>query len=418
MRCYKLRKRRILFCGNGNSAEILKDLNKDYEIYMIAEFKHDIGMQYITKFVRADPIDPKSALEAACYLYEKGYEFEAVFSLCIDTAISVSIIAEHFNLFGIPYEVAVNSTIKSNRSKIFEENNIPSPKYRIVNSYAELLERAIDVEFPLVLKPINLYGSIGVVLVESKQDLYEAYKYCTNATNEKSVIVNEYLKGTEYSSEGLMIDGKFHLTGLSERVFHYEKYKPHFVEVGDIIPTLLADQEKRMCSKVTEEAALALGIKNGIVKGDLILHNKQIKVLEITPRLGGPRFGTEMIPLSNGTNILRAAIQQALHEEIDYNYLNPKYEKGMVNRTIFAQPGIITNIEGLEEIKNLPGYYDFKWWKFPPYSVGDIVKKPRNMAEGIGYIIVTGKDRKEASKNANLIEQTIRIITTKNEVLK
>lgn len=45
---------------------------------MIAEFKHDIGMQYITKFVRADPIDPKSALEAACYLYEKGYEFEAV----------------------------------------------------------------------------------------------------------------------------------------------------------------------------------------------------------------------------------------------------------------------------------------------------------------------------------------------------
>ena len=47
MRCYKLRKRRILFCGNGNSAEILKDLNKDYEIYMIEDMNLKLFLVYV-----------------------------------------------------------------------------------------------------------------------------------------------------------------------------------------------------------------------------------------------------------------------------------------------------------------------------------------------------------------------------------
>ena len=178
------------------------------------------------------------------------------------------------------------------------------------------------------------------------------------------------------------------------------------------MPTLLSDVEVQYFSDVTEKAALALGIIDGVAKGDLIYTDKkEVKVFEIAPRLGGPRFGTEMIPLSNGTNILRAAIQQALGENINLDYLKPKFNKGMVNRSIFPKPGEIKNINGLDKIHDLPGYYDFKWWGVKPLNVGDVIKKPENTSGGVGYIITPGVNRKEAIENADRIEKFIIIET-------
>jgi len=405
-----LSKRRILFCGNGNSAEILKELKDIYEIYVIDIFKNDRGLEAADKFIRANPFDPESVLQAAHRLYESGYKFEAVLSLCVDTAMSVSRIAEYYNLFSIPFDVARQSTIKSIRSNLFSKHNIASPKYAVCNTYSELREKVYEFGLPVVLKPVNLFASKGVILVESYGELEGAYKYCSSAAGDSTIIVNEYLKGIEFSTEGLMVDGRLYLTAVSERVFNYQKYKPYFVEVGDIMPTLLSDDEVGKIKKLTEEATLALDITNGVVKGDIIYtDDKQFYVLEITPRLGGPRFGTEMVPLSNGTNILKAAIQQALKEGINYDYLKPKTKNGMVNRTIFPSEGKITKIDGLDKIHSFPGFYDFKWWRSEPYREGEKVKSPTNMSEGLGYIIVTGKDRTEAIENADRIEKTIQI---------
>jgi biotin carboxylase len=406
-----LKKKSILFCGNGFSGEILKFLKDEYQIFMISEYRNDRGMEYVDKFIRGNSLEPADALKAAINLYNMGYKFDAVLSLCIDTAMSVAKIAEQFNLFGISYDVARKATMKSLRSQAFESHKIPAPNYRICSDYSDLEKKVEEIGLPVVLKPLDLFSSKGVILVESREKLKSAYDYCTSFTNKPEIVINEYLQGTEYSTEGLMIDEKFYLTGISERLFHYKKCKPLFVEIGDIMPTLLSKSEIDCCIQVTEKAALALDIKNGVVKGDLIYTKGQIKVLEITPRLGGPRFGTEMIPLSNGTNILRAVIQQALGLKINMDYLTPKFHKGMVNRSIFPKPGRITKISGLQEIIDLPGYYDFKWWKVMPFKVGDIIHKPENMCGGVGYIIVTGKDRNEALENADRIERTIMIET-------
>lgn len=405
-------KKRLLFCGNGMSAEILEKLHNEYTIYVITEFINDRGLEYANKVVFANSKNPNEALQAAIDLYNDGYRFDAVLSLCWDCPMSVARIAEKFNLFGISYEVAENSTIKSIRSDIFYQNNIPAPKHFLCNSYQEVLIALEQLDFPIVLKPLSLSSSKGIVLVEDKESLFTSYNYCVNFDKNSQLLVNEFITGTEYSTEGLMINGNFYLTGISERVFHYKKYKPFFVEIGDIMPVNLNSFEIEQFRKITEKAALSLGIDKGIVKGDLIYTtDKQIKVFEITPRLGGPRFGTEMVPLSNGTNLLLAAIQQALGEKIDMENLKPKYRRGLVNKAIFPKEGIIDSIEGIEYIKTLPGYYDFKWLKDIPLKKGDVIEKAENMCGGVGYIIATGKNREDAILNANLIEKNIHIKT-------
>jgi len=406
-------KKKILFCGNGMSAEILKELHKMFSVCVITEFIHDNGLKYADKVVFANTKNYREALETAKKVHKEGFNFDAVLSLCWDCPMSVAAIAEEFNLFGISFDVAKNSTIKSLRSNLFQKHCVPAPKYCLCKTFLDVIDAINNIGLPVVLKPITQSSSKGVILVEDMEYLASAYRYCLRFSGDNQVLVNEFIKGTEFSTEGLMVNGVFHLTGISERLFHYKKYKPFFVEIGDVMPVKLNKEEVELFRKNTEKAALALSIDKGIVKGDLIYTNeKKIIILEITPRLGGPRFGTEMVPLNNGTNILLAMIQQALGEEINNYYLNAHYNKGVVNRAIFPKEGIIEKIVGLDIIKNLPGYYDFKWFRDMPLHKGDIIYSPQNMCGGVGYIIATGATRNEAVKNADLIEENL-IIKTK-----
>lgn len=403
---------KILFCGNGRSCEIVRSLKDTYDVFMISDFEYDIGIEYVDKLVVGESKYPEEALKAAIGLQKQGFHFDAVLSLCMDSGMSVSRIAEYFGLISIPFEVARRASIKSLRSKVFEDHGIPAPKYRFCERYEDLVKKVEEVGLPVVLKPVDLSSSKGVVLVGEMSKLEESYSHCTSLSKSKGVVINEYVQGIEYSTEGLMIGSRYHLTGISERVFNYGKYKPLFVETGDIMPTLLSDDEIKRFADITEGAALALGITDGVTKGDLIYTDeKEVKVFEIAPRLGGPRFGTEMIPLSNGTNILRAAIQQALGEDIDLEYLKPKFNRGMVNRSIFPKPGRINNVSGIDEVRNLPGYYDFKWCKARPLAIGDTVSIPISTLDGAGYIIASGANREEAIDNADRIEKSIIIET-------
>jgi len=415
-------KKTILFCGNALSTEIFEVLHKKYTILMISDFADDVGKKYTKEWIVANSKNPNEALNAAIFLSEKGYNFEAVLSLGWDSAISVSLIGEHFNLNVIPLFVAQNSTNKILRSRIFQKCNVPSPLFEVCKNLEDIKKAASIITYPIVLKPINLSAARGTILVENEAELNEAYNYSLGFLSESEnyiednrneyLIVNQFIRGTEYSTEGLMINSKFYPTGISERVFRYKESKPYFVEIGDVLPVKISKELQQRCFKITEEAALALSITDGIVKGDLVITpDEKVLVFEITPRLGGPRFGTEIIPLSNGTNILEAALQQALYEEVDIKLLEPSSEKGVVTRYIFPETGRITNIEGLDKIKELPGYYDFKWLNYLPYKINDIVEAPEKLCAGVGYFIATGKDRDEAIYNADVIENTIKITT-------
>lgn len=402
----------ILLCGNGMSGEAIKDIKEwGYTVALISEFPNEVGVSDADYFIEANTKNPKTAVEAADFLSAQGVSFDGVISLCWDCASSVAHIAQKYGLFSVSIETAEKASRKDVRSAAFEAAAVPAPKYKIVNSWRELNENIGGFQYPLILKPVDLSSSKGVVLVETVNDLERAFHYAKSFSTSQEIVINEYLSGTEHSTEGLMIDGVFHLTAISDRDFKYADCKPYFVEIGDTMPTILNEEKQKELSDVTRKAALSLGIINGIVKGDLIYcEGKGAFVFEIAARLGGPRFGTEMVPLSNGTNILRAAIQQALGEEINIELLRAQYHKGMVNRSLFPEPGKIVSISGFETLEDLPGFYDFKWWG-NPLSPGEIIKKYENTCGNVGYFIATGATRDEALFNANRIEANIKIET-------
>lgn len=408
----------ILLCGNGLSGEAIYSIKEwGYKVALISEFPHDRGVEKVDYFIEADSKNPESAVSAALKLKQNNVKIDGVISLCWDSAVSVASIANELNLLGISIESALSATQKDIRSEAFKKYRIPSPRYFIVDSYDSLLEVVAQYEYPLILKPINQSSSKGVVKVSHADELEAAYKYAQSYTNDTKILVNEFLEGSEHSTEGLMVDGKFYLTAISDRVFDYKKYAPYFVETGDIMPSTLNQDIQVLLSKVTQDAALALNIKQGVVKGDILYSKSRgVFVLEIAARLGGPRFGTEMVPLSNGTNILKAAIQQAVGEKVDIELLKPKFSKGMVNRSLFPSPGIICQVSGIDVLPGMEGFYDFKWWG-KELKVNDEILPYRHGCGGVAYFIACGQTREDAIEKADNIEKTIIIKTQREKII-
>ncbi|WP_252930207.1 ATP-grasp domain-containing protein [Paracoccus sp. 08] len=296
---------------------------------------------------------------------------------------------------------------------ILQRAGISAPKFGIGTSLKEIKSAVSDICYPIVLKPVDRASCRGVIKVDHEEHLPAAFLYTASFSGpDKRIVINEFISGTEHSVEGLMINGEYHCTAISDRIFKYTEYFPNFVEVGDIMPSILDAEQQKEIVELTASAAKALNINFGVVKSDIIFDKKRgAMVLEIAPRLGGPRFGTEMVPLANGTNILKATIQQAVGDEIDFSLLKPSQLGGMVNRSLFPTPGRVVEISGFERLSDIPGFYDFKWWNIRPLAVGDIISKPENNSGDIGYFITYGKDREEALKAADMVEATIKIVT-------
>jgi len=155
------------------------------------------------------------------------------------------------------------------------------------------------------------------------------------------------------------------------------------------------------------DAGLALGVTDGIVKGDIVISENGPVMIEMAARLSGGDFSESLIPLGCGVNIVEAAINIAIGREPDITKLRPKWERGVVNRYFFPSPGRLACIEGIAKVKKKPWLKKFEFW----YQPGDIVRPVKSHTDRFGVFIATGDTRQEAAERAAWVYRNIRIVT-------
>lgn len=86
---------------------------------------------------------------------------------------------------------------KFKMKKLFSENNIPTPEYKIVSSINEAFKYAKKLEFPFLLKVNGLSEGRKMALVYSDDDI--ATYYYENAITQP-IIMEKFIKGKEIST--------------------------------------------------------------------------------------------------------------------------------------------------------------------------------------------------------------------------
>ena len=334
----------------------------------------------------------------------RNIRLAGVYTQGCDVEHSVAYCAQKLRLQGIPLYAANLCHNKIMTRTMFANHHIPQPKFFVIDK-PYTIEIPKEFKFPLVFKSIDNSASRGLTIVHKKKDILPAIKCALDNSNDKRVLVEEFLEGNEYSIDTVLYKGKLFKCGISDREFI--KKNNYAIQYGSLTPSLLPQSKQLLMYKLMEKIAQCFGITNGALKGDLIIHKGKIKVLEVTARLSGGFDSQYRKPLSYGINLIRPTIQIACGHKPDLNCLEPQWKRYSKTFSIFPKAGIVKEIKGFDAVRAIKGVAEV----FCLVKVGDTIGDYKHCANRVVYFIIVADMLNELNKIEDKVKQTFKIIT-------
>jgi len=356
----------------------------------------------------ADVYGPEETLAAAQrYVRERG-PIHGVLCVAADAPVTAALVAEKWNLPGISVESAKLACDKLAMKRRFKQCGVPVPWFESVASAAEL--RAIIAErgSDLVIKPVDSRGSRGVQRLSRSNDLDAAFALAQKHSPTSRAMVEAYLDGPQISTESVVTGGRCFTPGFADRNYELlEVHAPFFIENGGDLPSHLPQSVQNRVKDVVAQGAAALGITEGTVKGDIVVHRGEPYIIELAARLSGGFFCTLEIPLNTGVDFIGCAIRVALGETVAPDELEPKRQQPVIQRYAFPKPGRVIEVRGAEAAKRLAGIAQIVVTAKP----GDIIPPAGDKRPSAAMVMATGSTRAAALAAAQAALGAIEIET-------
>ncbi|MGA7674996.1 MAG: ATP-grasp domain-containing protein [Rhizomicrobium sp.] len=366
------------------------------------------GFAHADSRLIADVYGPSETAAAAERYNRKIRKIDGVICVAADAPLTTATVCERLGLPGISRASAELASDKLAMKRRFAEAGVPIPWFGEVETPQALQRIAIERGRDLVIKPVDSRGSRGVQRVSHVEDLTKAFLFARSHSPSERVMVEQYLGGPQISTESIVVGGRCHTPGFSDRNYEYlERYAPFFIENGGDLPSHLAPALQAKVKDVVARAAAALGVMNGTVKGDIVVHNGEAYVIELAARLSGGFFCTREIPLNTGVDFIGNAIKVALGEAVDPADLEPKFLKPVIQRYAFPAPGKVVSICGDEEARQVPGVAEL----IVTAKLGDVIPPAGDKRPSAAMVLASGGTRDIALHAANEALSCLRIKT-------
>ena len=220
-------------------------------------------------------------------------------------------LAAQLNLPHLPLETLEALRNKANQKYLLRQQDIPLSKGFKV-SLLELIDLAQtgalrDLQYPIVIKPINLSGSIGVRKCSSLACIKSYILATTRGFTDLRLcpthfLIEEYIEGPEISVEGVVhSDGYIALLSITEKLLGPE---PYFVEMGHIVSQQNFSDHRTAIHRYTNQVVRALRITRGVFHVEIRLHPTRGPILmEVGARLPGGSI-CDLIEFATGIDLV------------------------------------------------------------------------------------------------------------------
>ncbi|MDL2227870.1 ATP-grasp domain-containing protein [Bacteroidales bacterium OttesenSCG-928-K03] len=277
--------------------------NLGFEIYSFAWEEGAVCKQYADHYYPISFINKEEILQIC-----KKNDVNGVTSFSLESALpAVNYVAR-----------GINSPCNSKESEFFTENkftmrerlkqfNINIPKYCLVNSENDI----IDMDFPLIVKPIDSGGSRGVTEVKNKMELKKAINRALSYSKTHKAIVEQFIDGREFSVEFISHKGKHYLLSITDKI---TTGKPYFVELEHHQPAAISINDWNKIRDITEQMLDALEITDSPSHTEIKMDNNtgDFYIIEMGPRMGGDYITSDLVRLSTGYDFVKGTIDLAV----------------------------------------------------------------------------------------------------------
>jgi biotin carboxylase len=366
------------------------------------------GFAFADSCLIADVYSASETASAAERYSRKIRKIDGVICVAADAPVTAATVAQRLRLPGLPVHVAELACDKLAMKKCFLSAGVAAPWFSEVRTPQELQRIAVERGRDLVIKPVDSRGSRGVQRVAKVEDLAAAFKLAQSHSPSQRVMVEQYLDGPQVSTESVVIGGRCFTPGFSDRNYEYlERYAPFFIENGGDLPSHLPPETQAKVRDLVGRAAAAMGITDGTVKGDIVVHKGEPHVIELAARLSGGFFCTREIPLNTGVDFIGAAIKVALGEPVSADELEPRHFTPVIQRYAFPKAGKVVAVHGAEAARAIPGIAELVITAKP----GDVIPPAGDKRPSAAMVLATGTSREAALSAANDALALIRIET-------
>jgi biotin carboxylase len=273
---------------------------------------------------------------------------------------------------------------KAATRRLLRECGLSPVRTVVVGSPAEARARFAELDLPVVAKPTCLGGSRGVRLIREEHDLDDWERRLAAHGYDGPAVLEEFLRGPEYSVETLTVEGQHRLVGITaKRVSPL----PDFVETGHLFPAPLAQADRIAMTDLVTTFLDAAGYRFGPAHTEVILTTAGPRVVESQTRIGGDRIPTA-VRLASGFDVEAAIFRALSGKPVE---IPEAHGYGCVS-FFRLRPGRLESVGGLEEIRALPYVHELKF----PFVPGATVPATVDSRSRHGYVVVDAGSEEEA----------------------
>lgn len=235
---------------------------------------------------------------------------DGITSIASDVAVpTISYIAEKMGLIGNSFNDSIFTTNKYQMRERFIQGSIVSPAYVYTKDQTVSVE---NLKYPLIVKPTDRSGSLGVMIVKEQADLNNAIIRAQNESFLNEAIIEEFIEGDEVSVEAISWKGKHYILAITDKV---TTGRPYFVELEHHQPSQLSESLQLKIKENTTKALDAVNQRFGASHSEFKITEKgEVYIIETGTRMGGDFIGSHLVQLSTGYDFLKAVIKLALGE--------------------------------------------------------------------------------------------------------
>jgi len=302
---------------------------------------------------------------------------------------------------GLPHpldpETAERAVSKLAQREAFDRAGVPQPRWELAEPGASNTV-LLAPGSPVVVKPPDRQGQVGISLVRSPEDLGPAVEAASAAARSGEALVEELVDGPEVTVNAFSTGGQFRALTVTDRVV---AEPPAFgVALGHVWPSEEAVED---AVEAARAAAEALGVREGPTYTQIRLGPDGPRVIELAARLGGGH-DAELCDAALGIDLNALTIAAAFGRRVRVPEARPA--GGACIRFLVAPPGRLEAVEGIGEALALPGILDAVPYRPPGHEFGPF----RAGNDRAGFVLARGDSRAEAVERGKAAAERIRLV--------
>jgi len=287
-------KKKVVVLGSGPN-RIGQGIEFDYSCVHGVLAAKECG--YETVMINCNPETVSTDFDTADKLYFEPVFWEHIFDIIQhekpvgvivqlggQTALKLAEKLERYGIkiLGTSFDALDLAEDRGRFSKLLETNDIPFPKYGVVESAEQALELADDLGFPLLVRPSYVLGGQKMKIVINNEELEHHVVDIINEMGNNQILLDHFLGGAIEAEADAICDGEdVYIIGIMQHI------EPAGIHSGDsyavLPPYNLGDFVMTQIEDITKKIAVELKTV-GLINIQFAIKDDKVYVIEANPR--------------------------------------------------------------------------------------------------------------------------------------